>query len=167
MTKVEKIQKLLYVMGIEWATHSKAPIVDPDPSYELTMDNLLKILAIYMRLRANIPVIIMGETGCGKTRLCKYMCELQKNPNAITTTENMYLVKVHGGTTSEEIRQHVKAAQKLAKNNSENHPGMFTVLFFDEANSTEAIGTIKGRRNKCLIITRENILNFFKLRNNV
>lgn len=28
-----------------------------DPSYELTMDNLLKMIAIHMRLRANIPVI--------------------------------------------------------------------------------------------------------------
>lgn len=52
-------------MGIEWATLGKSQIVDPDPTYELTMDNLLKIIAIYMRLRANIPVIIMGETGCG------------------------------------------------------------------------------------------------------
>ena len=26
--------------------------------------------------RCNIPVILMGETGCGKTRLIKYLCEL-------------------------------------------------------------------------------------------
>ena len=26
--------------------------------------------------RCNIPVILMGETGCGKTRLIKYMCDL-------------------------------------------------------------------------------------------
>jgi len=44
------------VMGVPWAMDDSVPIVDPDPSYELTMDNLLKILAIYMRLRANIPV---------------------------------------------------------------------------------------------------------------
>ena len=25
-----------------------------------------KLLAIYMRLECNIPVIVMGETGCGK-----------------------------------------------------------------------------------------------------
>ena len=33
--------------------------------------------------------------------------------------------------------------QLLAKKNSKDYPGMFTILFFDEANSTEAIGTIK------------------------
>ena len=31
----------------------------------------------------------------------------------------------------------------MAKHNSSQYPGMFTILFFDEANSTEAIGTIK------------------------
>lgn len=143
LSKLEKIHKLLCVMGIKWATHGLAHLVDPDPSYELTMDNLLKIIAIYMRLRANIPVIIMGETGCGKTRLCKYMCELQKNPNEKKKINNMYLVKVHGGTSSDEIVNHVEKAQKLAKENSAINPGMFTILFFDEANSTEAIGTIK------------------------
>lgn len=101
LSKLEKIHKLLSVMGVGWAIHSGLnSIVDPDPSYELTMDNLLKILAIYMRLRANIPVIIMGETGCGKTRLCRYMCELQKDPKSVNKVNNMYLVKVHGGTTS-------------------------------------------------------------------
>jgi hypothetical protein len=71
------------------------------------------------------------------------MCELQKSPNANQKINNMYLVKVHGGTTSEEIIEHVEMAQLLAKKNSKDYPGMFTILFFDEANSTEAIGTIK------------------------
>lgn len=71
------------------------------------------------------------------------MCELQKNPNETQKINNMYLVKVHGGTTSEEIIEHVVMAQELAKKNVKDYPGMFTILFFDEANSTEAIGTIK------------------------
>ena len=61
LSKIDKIRKLLSVMGIKWAAYELANIQDPDPSYELTMDNLLKIIAIYMRLRANIPVIIMGK----------------------------------------------------------------------------------------------------------
>ena len=66
----------------------------PDRSYVLTADNTKKILAILMRfryynmiafmlhhclsmqIRCNIPVVLMGETGCGKTRLIKYMCDL-------------------------------------------------------------------------------------------
>jgi len=56
---------------------------------------------------------------------------------------SFHLVKVHGGTTTEEIVGHVRTAQNLARANSRHCPGIFTVLFFDEANSTEAIGTIK------------------------
>ena len=44
---------------------------DVDPSYELTSDNVMKMMAIWMRFKCNIPVVIMGETGCGKTRLIR------------------------------------------------------------------------------------------------
>ena len=37
-------------------------------------------------------MIIMGETGCGKTRLIKFMCALQQPPGVIV--ENMILMKV-------------------------------------------------------------------------
>jgi len=36
--------------------------------------------------RCNIPVILMGETGCGKTRLIKYMCELLSLNSPDSTT---------------------------------------------------------------------------------
>ena len=41
--------------------------------------------------RCNIPVVIMGETGCGKTRLIRYMCELAKNGIDV---RNMFILKV-------------------------------------------------------------------------
>ena len=44
--------------------------------------------------RCNIPVIVMGETGCGKTRLIKFMCDLWKPPGAEVT--NMILMKLRG-----------------------------------------------------------------------
>jgi E3 ubiquitin-protein ligase RNF213 len=71
------------------------------------------------------------------------MCEIQKNPKEREKITNMYLVKVHGGTSSKEIIDHANNAQKLAKKNSQKYPGMFAILFFDEANSTESIGMIK------------------------
>ena len=44
LIREKKIEKLCMVMGI------KEPH-DPDPTYELTTDNVKKILAIYMRFR--------------------------------------------------------------------------------------------------------------------
>lgn len=84
--RAQKIQLLCSVMGMECA-------YDPDESYELTGDNVKKILAIHMRFRCNIPVVIMGETGCGKTRLIRYLCGLQTEGN-IQELKNMLLMKV-------------------------------------------------------------------------
>ena len=53
------------------------------------------------------------------------------------------LVQVHGGTTAEDIITTVHRAEQLARDNAEINIHMFTVLFFDEANTTEAIGLIK------------------------
>ena len=33
------------------------------PGYVLTIDNMLKMLSIQLRLRFHLPVVIMGETG--------------------------------------------------------------------------------------------------------
>ena len=38
-----------------------------DGSFCLTGDSLLKILAILYRIKCKIPVILLGECGCGKT----------------------------------------------------------------------------------------------------
>ena len=40
-----------------------------DASYVITVDNLLKMLTVQSRLKHNLPVCIMGETGCGKSAL--------------------------------------------------------------------------------------------------
>lgn len=128
----EKIERLCNVLGIQWP-------LDPDETYELTTDNILKILAIHMRFRCGIPVIIMGETGCGKTRLIKFLCELRRSGVA---TENMKLVKVHGGTNSDMIYTRVREAESIAYSNKQDY-GFDSVLFFDEANTTEAISSIK------------------------
>ncbi|KAK5599708.1 hypothetical protein CRENBAI_016743 [Crenichthys baileyi] len=128
----EKIERICNVLGLQWP-------LDPDETYELTTDNILKMLAIHMRFRCGIPVIIMGETGCGKTRLIKFLCELRRSGVA---TENMKLVKVHGGTTSEMIYAKVKEAEDIASINKQDF-GFDSVLFFDEANTTEAISSIK------------------------
>ena len=133
--KNRKLEELCRVMGVE-NTH------DPDETYELTMDNVKKILAIIMRFRCGIPVIVMGETGCGKTRLVRYMCSLQSN---LTCAKNMLLMKVHGGVTRTDIINKVKEAEVLAARNRSlsNQYNIQTVLFFDEANTTDALGLIK------------------------
>lgn len=132
-TRQDKLRFLCQVLGID------NPF-DPDPTYELTTDNVLKILAIYTRFKCGIPVIIMGETGCGKTRLVEFMSKL-KAGRATTQRrlENMTTLKIHGGITVDDIYTSVEAAINL----EHNSPTDYAVLFCDEANTTEAIYAIK------------------------
>ena len=50
-------------------------------------------------------------------------------------------LKVHGGTTEDDIIKAINRAQTQAEKNRQRH--LDTVLFFDEANTTDAIGLIK------------------------
>ena len=130
LNRQKKLETLFNVFGVKQN-------FDPDPTYELTTDNVLKMLAIQMRFRCGIPVVMMGETGCGKTRMIEFMSKLKAGHN--DQIKNMLVVKVHGGITVSKIQQHVEAAVSLAKQNK----GIETTLFLDEANTTEAIYAIK------------------------
>jgi hypothetical protein len=96
----------------------------------------------------------MGETGCGKTRILKFFSDLHLRSR--NTLKHLLHVKIHGGTTAEEIEKKVEFAERMARANrtkltdcrndkptkSSEIPAS-TILFFDEANTTEAIGLIK------------------------
>ncbi|XP_009952271.1 PREDICTED: E3 ubiquitin-protein ligase RNF213-like [Leptosomus discolor] len=132
LPRTMQLKALCRVFGVSYTQ-------DPDESYQLTLDNTMKMLAIHLRFQCGIPVIIMGETGCGKTKLIQFMCSLQRAGRDI---QNMVVVRVHGGTTSKIIRKKVRQAIELARINEERHK-VYTVLFFDEANTSEAIFAIK------------------------
>ncbi|KAL2092430.1 hypothetical protein ACEWY4_012228 [Coilia grayii] len=131
LKRMEQLDILSRVLGVN-------NITDPDDTYQLTLDNVMKILAIHLRFESDIPVIIMGETGCGKTRLVQFMCDLLRSGKR---GQNMIVVRVHGGTTSDMIYNKVQEAVETSKQNEAQD--MDTVLFFDEANTTEAINAIK------------------------
>ncbi|XP_058476821.1 E3 ubiquitin-protein ligase rnf213-beta isoform X2 [Solea solea] len=133
----DKIRRISCVVGANKGMQDDK--FDPDPTYELTADNVMKMLAINMRFRCGIPVVIMGETGCGKTRLVRFLCALQREEKPV---ENMVLVKVHGGTTAEMLYRKVRMAETLAEENRRMHK-LDTILFLDEANTTEAVFAIK------------------------
>ncbi len=135
LKRQEKLEQLCRVMGV--SRH------DPDPSYELTYDNVMKMLAIHMRFRAGIPVVVMGETGSGKTRLIKFLCGLR---NGAGEQDCMTVLKMHGGVTATDIVNRVQRVlgddDRRTRRGQRSSPQK--VIFFDEANTTNAIGTIKS-----------------------
>nr|XP_039268822.1 E3 ubiquitin-protein ligase rnf213-beta-like [Styela clava] len=112
---------------------------DPDPTYKLTTDNLQKIISLNMRIQCKIPVILEGETGCGKTRMVEFLSKLNKasdkNARVLITR------KVYGGITASDIQESIKEAEKLWSQSKTDED--MRLLFFDEANTTEAIYAIK------------------------
>ena len=63
--------------------------------YMITTDNLLKMMCIQYRLQCNLPVLIMGETGCGKSSLITQMSTI--------CDSTIFILNVHGGLTEEDI----------------------------------------------------------------
>ena len=67
--------------------------------YAFSSYNYNKMILILLHLRANIPIIMMGETGCGKTALIKQLYELKNNGNSNT----MKILKINEETTDDDI----------------------------------------------------------------
>ena len=108
----------------------KGPVQTSDETYALTPDNLLKMVLILLRIRANIPVIIMGETGCGKTSLIRYLARV-----CDTTFEHF---SIHAGITVEMIIDVV-----MKKNHScHQNPNQQIWLFLDEINTCDHMGLL-------------------------
>ena len=99
--------------------------------YVLTPDNFLKMNLIYMRCMSNLPLIIMGETGCGKTSLLRFFVE-----NILR--EIILVIYIHSGITMEHIREHLEIANKEALRRK-NHR---VWVFFDEFNTSDCMNQI-------------------------
>ena len=98
-------------------------------SYALTPDNVLKMSLIIQRVRANIPVIVMGETGCGKTSLIRYLAKTCEVP--------YHVFNFHAGILEEEI---IKFIRELVDKTKKD--GLARWVFLDEINTCEHLGLI-------------------------
>ena len=98
-------------------------------AYALTPDNILKMALIIQRIRARIPVIIMGETGCGKTSLVRYL--------ARTCDVPFHVFNFHAGIKEEQVVEFV-----LEKNTEAQESGKGVWIFLDEINTCEYLGIV-------------------------
>ncbi|CAF2108430.1 unnamed protein product [Rotaria magnacalcarata] len=103
-------------------------------SYVLTPDNFIKMLLIYMRVQSGIPVLIMGETGCGKTSLIKFLCQK-------ILDEDLEIFRIHAGVTADIIINKMNAYIKKVQAYTDEEKRLW--IFFDEFNTTTNIGLLK------------------------
>ena len=79
-TDKEILEQLLSFLNVNGLSNKE--IKEIIGNYIYTPDNFIKVILILMRLRAKVPVIMMGETGCGKTALIRMAYNLKnKNKN--------------------------------------------------------------------------------------
>jgi len=73
---LEQLQIVLGKQNLVLRDHTGILSLYDTKGYVFTSDNFLKMQLILLRINSNIPVIMMGETGCGKTSLIKILAEL-------------------------------------------------------------------------------------------
>ena len=116
--------------------------------YVFTSDNFLKMCFILIRIRANIPIIMIGETGCGKTYLIKKFSELQNNGEKLLVIDN-----IHAGHSNKDIIEFIEenvitlAKDLKEKENKRKEKYKYglkfeekkLLVFFDELNTCKSM----------------------------
>ena len=120
----EKLLSLLSILNLE------------KEDYVITDDNFKKMVLLIYRIQANVPVIIMGETGCGKTALITKLNQIINNGKKLLGT-----IKVHPGINDEIICEEMRKMNKSAKEKQKE--GKEQWVFFDEINTCSSLTLLK------------------------
>ena len=97
-----------------------------DSNYVITIDNFKKMVLLVYRIKANVPVILMGETGCGKTALVTKLNQLLNNGET-----NVEIINIHPGITDEKLCEFMEKIDTKAKEKQNEE----LWVFFDEMNT--------------------------------
>jgi len=95
-------------------------------NYALTKDNMIKIIDAVERLRAGLPVMMIGEAGCGKTELMRRAARLMG-----LHEEHMLELPVHAGTSLDDLADIVDAAAESLEGDETGT----RLVFLDELNT--------------------------------
>ena len=122
------LAKLCDFTGL-FKSEDKERVANAAQSYVITPDNFFKMCLVITKLRAGLPVIMMGEAGCGKTSLVKFLAE-----NVMRV--NFHKINFHAGVTASSLEEELKGPIEKAKEN----PQKEFWLFLDEVNTSETLG---------------------------
>lgn len=129
---LDRLQRLVRVTGTN--ASEALPL-----SYILTPDNLLKMSLIYLRLQSRVPVVMMGETGCGKTSLVTALASVL----GLRAANARFLVlNFHAGVGVQHIVDFVAACERAAAGATAARGCIKVLAFLDEVNTCDHLGLI-------------------------
>ena len=108
-------------------------IINKD-NYIITNDNFRKMVLILYRVMANIPVILMGETGCGKTSLIIKLNQLLNNG-----VETLIIININPSINDKFLIKKMKEINNIAEN---SYKGKILWIFFDELNTCDSMALL-------------------------
>ena len=116
----------------------KKPLLEiiREEKYVITYDNFRKMMLIIYRIIAKLPVILMGETGCGKTALIMILNKLLYN-DINDKYKHLEIINIHPGITDDFLIDEMNRINDIA----ENMNGDLWV-FFDELNTCDSFALL-------------------------
>ena len=121
------LARMKEILNLPYEVESLLSIIEEkDNNYVLTNDNFKKMVLLVYRIIANVPVIIMGDTGCGKTALITKLNQIINNGQS--TLEK---INIHPGITDDKLCKIMEEVDNKAKNMKDKE----LWLFFDEMNT--------------------------------
>ena len=134
-------------------------------NYEFTMDNFVKMVLIYLRIKANVPLILLGETGYLKTSLIQSLSYFLRGKYKLITYniyaglkyDEIYKFFVKNDLLNLELSKEDKDLDKL-KIIGDSFKISFKkkekiILFLDEINTTNSINLL------CDLFTKRFFIN--------
>ena len=94
-------------------------------NYIITKDNFTKMILLAYRIIADIPVIIMGETGCGKTELVIKLNQILNNGEKV-----IEIINIHQSITDKYLCKKMEEMNEKAKQQKKE-----LWVFFDHINT--------------------------------
>eukprot|EP01060_Flectonema_neradi_P029457 TRINITY_DN4082_c0_g1_i1.p1 TRINITY_DN4082_c0_g1~~TRINITY_DN4082_c0_g1_i1.p1 ORF type:complete len:1550 (+),score=246.50 TRINITY_DN4082_c0_g1_i1:43-4692(+) len=104
------------------------------PNFKWSKELVELMLQLDISYHCRLPIILEGETGCGKTFLVKCWCDLRKC--------SLKIITIHGGYDMHRIERTVKEVTALAFQKWQ-HNKTRTVVLLDEMNTTPAVDLLK------------------------
>ena len=107
-------------------------------NYIFVSDNFIKMVRILLNIEAKIPVILMGETGVGKTKLLEMLATLYGKDTKDNCT--WYKKQIHAGITDQDIVSYINKVTLEVKEKGLEKETIW--IFFDEINTCNSLGLI-------------------------